>query len=298
MRKIKIAQVDAFTDKLFGGNPAGVCFNANELTEEEMKKIAREMNLSETAFILAPQKAEADFKLRYFTPESEVNFCGHATVGTLYELARDGDMDMHATGEYKFMVETNIGVLEMKVFKNSMEDIKIEFTAADIKLEKSKYSHEEFSKKMGIPIEKINQEKPIMLEKTLNYLYITINSLKDLGELKFDFEKIKEEFADDGYIIFCLLTTETYNAENQLHTRGLAPLVGVNEDPVTGSMQGGLGAYCLENDIVSETEIGTEQGHFIHRPGNTKIIMSGSKDNYSAKVLAQAKHVFSTEIIL
>lgn len=89
MKIIDLHQVDAFTDKLFGGNPAGVVTNADGLTEEEMQKIAREMNLSETAFVLKPTQDGADVRLCFYTPPGDrIKFCGHATIGTLFQLAQ------------------------------------------------------------------------------------------------------------------------------------------------------------------------------------------------------------------
>ena len=77
MRRYRIKQVDAFTDRPFGGNPAGVVIDAEDLTDSEMLSIANEMNLSETAFVLPSDKA--DFRIRWFTPKKEALFCGHAT---------------------------------------------------------------------------------------------------------------------------------------------------------------------------------------------------------------------------
>src|ERR1700733_1589477 len=89
MRVYKIHHIDSFTNVMFGGNPTVTVLNADSLTDEEMKKIAREMNLSETGFVLSSQKA--DFRLRFFTPPGdEIKFCGHATVGALCAIAREG----------------------------------------------------------------------------------------------------------------------------------------------------------------------------------------------------------------
>ena len=114
MRKIEIHQVDAFTDELFGGNPAGVVTNADLLSESEMQQIAREMNLSETAFVLSATDPEADLRLRFFTPaNTEIDFCGHATVGALAQLAWNGKLA--ATGRQSVTVETKAQTLPMEV---------------------------------------------------------------------------------------------------------------------------------------------------------------------------------------
>lgn len=90
MKKVSIYQVDAFTGKPFAGNPAGVVPEAEGLVGEELQLIAREMNLSETAFVTRSQDAGADFDVRFFTPVTEVDLCGHATIATFHLLAELG----------------------------------------------------------------------------------------------------------------------------------------------------------------------------------------------------------------
>ena len=116
MKTYKIKQIDAFTDRAFGGNPAGVVTSAEGLTDKEMQNIAKEMNLSETAFILKSNKA--DFRIRWFTPKKEVLFCGHATVASLYALAEEGLFGMSDAGIFDFKIETMVGIITIKVEKS------------------------------------------------------------------------------------------------------------------------------------------------------------------------------------
>src|ERR1035438_1546813 len=88
-KRIPIVQIDAFTDRAFGGNPAAVVLDAQGISDADMQSIAREMNLSETAF-LTPSQEGADYRLRWFTPGAEVTFCGHATVATGHAMREAG----------------------------------------------------------------------------------------------------------------------------------------------------------------------------------------------------------------
>src|SRR5258705_6519443 len=88
--RVPIVQIDAFTDQPFGGNPAAVVLDATGIGEAQMQAIAREMNLSETAFLSPPVTPDADYRLRWFTPGGEVTFCGHATVATGHALSEAG----------------------------------------------------------------------------------------------------------------------------------------------------------------------------------------------------------------
>jgi PhzF family phenazine biosynthesis protein len=300
MKTVKLSQVDAFTDRLFGGNPAGVVFEADFLTDDEMKNIAHEMNLSDTAFILKPTSKNADVKLRYFTSgKAEIKFCGHATVGALCEIARLGIFGMKGAANHKLKVETNAGVLPMEIVKKSDSDITIRFTAPKVELANYKSQGQEFSDRLVIPIEAVDTRYPIMIDSTLNYIYFAIKSLEELGKLEFNFQRIIDNFKSEGIVIFCLITPETFDKENTIHARGLAPLVGIPEDPFTGSMQAGLATYARENKIVPETlsEVCTEQGHFIGRPGFA-IIDLPSPNRPSYIISGKAIHVFSGEISL
>lgn len=300
MKKITVYQVDSFTTQIFGGNPAGVVADANALTDEEMKNIAREMNLSETAFILNPTKKNADIKLRYFTSgKSEITFCGHATIAALYEIGRADLCGTKKNGEYLLRIETNAGILPMEIIKKSADDITIRFTAPEVKLKKYKSQHAEFAKRFGLPVSALNKKSPVMIDTNLNYIYLSINSLKELGHLQFNFQQIEENFKNENIIVFCLLTPETFDTNNTIHSRGLAPLVGVPEDPFTGSMQTGLATYSKLNGLIPQNtkQLKTEQGHFIQRPGFATIDFPKNKDS-AMVVSGKAMHIFSGEITL
>lgn len=121
--KINIYQVDAFTDKIFGGNPAAVVPDARGLTDMDMQNIAMEMNLSETAFVI-PIDSE-NYKLRFFTPVSEVDLCGHATIASFYTLAYKGYIPSVKNGIKKVYQETKAGKLSVEIFFKNGEVEKV-----------------------------------------------------------------------------------------------------------------------------------------------------------------------------
>src|SRR5499425_2169244 len=101
----RFVQVDVFTDRVFGGNPLAVFLHGRGLDDERMQQIAREMNLSETVFLLPSATAEGAAALRIFTPAREVPFAGHPTIGTAWVLATHG----LARGASRFVLEEKIG---------------------------------------------------------------------------------------------------------------------------------------------------------------------------------------------
>lgn len=298
-RKIHVHQVDAFTSEKFGGNPAGVVLDAGELDETNMRKIARELNLSETAFVLPSKKG--DFQMRYFTPTGhEITFCGHSTVGALYMIAKEKRFGISRAGAYNFQVETLCGILKMEAAIDDEEEIRVAYEAPKIILKHVNISHENIAKAAGFELDLVDQSFPVMYEKTNKDLFVVIRSLEDLKKIDCDSKSLTQFSKQHNIVALCLLTREAFDKKNQFHMRCFAPMVGIPEDPFTGSVLGGLTAYVDMFEMLPKGShsFHVEQGHFIERPGVVKVEFSKSRGNYHAKVFAQAVHCFSTEINL
>ena len=296
MKDITIYQIDAFTNKLFSGNPAGVVVDANNLTEEEMQKIAREMNLSETSFIL--NSDNCDFRLRYFTPETEVKFCGHATVSALHVIALENKFGLSENSEKEFIVETKVGNLKMKVVYKDEKTIDIFFDAPDIKLIETDYTHKEVADAMSIDPALLNSRIQIYREQTNNFLYVAVNSLTDLGRVKYDYNKFKKFTDKENIVVACFAVNETFNPNNNIHCRVFGPSIGLVEDPVTGAVQGGLVAFMHKTGLLAkiDREVGSEQGDFVGRSGSIRISLRETNGEYKATIKASALKVFKTEL--
>lgn len=298
-RKVHVHQVDTFTNEKFEGNPAGVVLDAEELEESTMRKIARELNLSETAFVLSRDKG--NFQMRYFTPTGhEIAFCGHSTVGALYMIAKERRFGIKKIGDYEFDVKTLCGLLKMEVGINDREEIHVAYETPAIKLKKVKITHEEVAKAAGFGLHLVDQSIPVMYEETNKDLFIVIHSLEDLKKVECDPKSFTQFSKQHDIVALCALSPEAFEQKNQFHMRCFAPLVGIPEDPFTGSVLGGLTAYVDTFGLLPKgsNNFGVEQGHFIERPGVVKVEFSKKRGTYHAKVFAQAVHCFSTEIYL
>ena len=298
-RKVHVHQVDAFTNKKFGGNPAGVVLDADDLDETTMRKIARELNLSETAFVLSSEKAA--FKMRYFTPTGhEINFCGHSTVGALYMIAQEKRFGIEKAGIYPFEVETACGILKMEAKIDNNEEIKVAYETPTIKLQQTKISHFDVANAAGFEEPLINTSFPVMYEETNKDLFVVVQSLDALKKIECDPKSFAHFSKQHDIVALCVFCSEAFDLDNQFHMRCFAPLVGIAEDPFTGSVLGGLAAYIDTFKLLSKeiNSFRVEQGHFIERPGVVKVEFLRKRKPYHAKVFAQAVHCFSTEINL
>lgn len=302
MRTYPIHHVDAFTSKPFEGNSTVVVFDAETLSETEMAKIAQEMNLSETVFVLPPSYTgqSADFRLRFLTRSGdEVRFCAHASVGALFALAKAQKFGMTKPGQYQFQVQTNAGTFAMHIDAANPEVPLISYDLPTIDLTVAPYDHRELANSLGIEVDFLDRSKPVMIERTNNHLYFVTPSLKELGRLVVDQKKAKELAIRDKLVIFCALTPHAFDSQNQVHSRSFCPLIGIDEDPFTGSMQGGVAAYLFKHQMVDTTlgMIGSEQGHFLGRPGQVLIeIKKGPQ--FACKLHARAVQLYSAKLSL
>jgi trans-2,3-dihydro-3-hydroxyanthranilate isomerase len=296
MRKFKIYHVDSFTNELFGGNPTIAVLQADSLSEIEMKKIAREMNLSETGFVLKSQKA--DFRLRFFTPPgNEIKLCVHATIGALSAISQEGLYGCTKT-KNRLSVETNAGILEVEIDRTAPDSPRFIFGIPRIELIPAPYTLEEIVDELEIPKECIDFSKPLMLEKNQNYPYLAAKSLKSLEKISVNMDKAFRFCEKHQIVIICILTKGSFNPQNQLHARGFGPWVGIPEDPFTGSMQGGLAAYAISQGMIPQSKwIGVEQGHFMGRPGFVELEVTQFSP-IQVRLHGQSRTVFTAEFVL
>ena len=239
MKRITIHQIDAFTNQIFGGNPAAVVADAAELTDKEMQDIAREMNLSETAFVLPAQDKSSDIRVRYFTPKTEVKFCGHATIATLHMLAGAKLYGLGASGKNNIRIETLAGLFNMSVTNTELGS-RMNFTVPTPTLQEYELQGKQFSEAFGIDDIIDIDAKIFVEEKPQKFIFIPVVSLNALNKIHYDTEQVKDKFANTNTIIFCFYSRETTAKDSDLHARSFGPLIGLEEDPFTGAIQAGL----------------------------------------------------------
>ncbi len=299
MNKIKIKQVDAFTTVPHTGNPAGVVTDAKDLTDGQMQTIAREMNLSETAFILPPTKPGADLRIRWFTPSVEVPLCGHATVAGFHALAEEGKFGLNKKGVHSFKLETMSGILPVDVNKVEQK-ISVMLGLKIPTFEKANHYKIDLVRVLNITAGEFESELPILRH---DYLYIPVRRLHTLFTMKPNFLSISNFLSSRKLSGMCLFTTETVDRESVVHSRFFAPNFGINEDPVTGSAHGPL-AVLLYDSGVLETHDGqcvcqAEQGDAIGRRGRVKIELHVKDEKPTAvKIGGNAVTVMEGEMLL
>lgn len=266
MERRRALLVDAFTTEPYAGNPAGVVPKSEGLSEGQMQAIAAEIGASETAFIFP--SADADHRIRYFTPTTEVDLCGHATIASLAYLSQVGAFD---PGPYT--IETNVGVLDVEIG----EDGRSWMTQASPEVERVDLEIEEVASVLGInepAIEEVGQDLPIATASTgLPFLVVPIAYLEDLGSVSPDFDALEEMAESVDAAGVYAFTFDTLDRHSDIHGRAFVPGAGVPEDPVTGTASGAAGAYLREFEAFDSMpeELWFEQGHYVDRPGRVVV---------------------------
>jgi len=279
MKECDFIQVDVFTDQPFGGNPLIVFPDAEGLTVMEMQRLAREMNLSETTFVLPPQAPGADFKVRIFTPAKELPFAGHPVVGTHWVLAHLGLVELQEpVTEVRF--ELGVGVLPADLHVAAGEVERVVMTQGRPTFHAVLEELTDLTAGLGLPAEVITETGlPVQVVSTgVPQMMVPVRSLAEvrrLGADQLDVAALNRACRAVDTECVMVFAFETERPDADVHVRMFAPLLGVPEDPATGSANGGLGAYLVHHRAVPVTEptvhIVSEQGAELSRPSTLYV---------------------------
>lgn len=284
MRQYQVYQVDAFTKTKFSGNPAGVVLNADGLSEAEMQQIARELNNSETAFILSSDNDDYDVHVRFFTPTREVPICGHATIAAHYVLAIENQLE-----NTRIYQKTGAGILPVDIVKEG-DDYQIIMTQGKIEFGDTLQGKTLTDLLNGLHLnaDDLLEDYPVQIVSTgHSKVMLAIKNIKTLHALAPNMEQLKqvsEIINCNGFYVF---TRDDHDSDALIHGRMFAPIAGINEDPVTGNANGPLGAYLVHHQQVKHDgalfSFAAIQGEAMKRPGKINVAVKIS-DNQPIEV--------------
>jgi trans-2,3-dihydro-3-hydroxyanthranilate isomerase len=276
MNRYTFYQIDVFTDRPLSGNPLAVFPDAEGLEPETMQALAREMNLSETTFVLPSDRATR--RVRFFTPAAEIPLAGHPTVGTWWTLAELGFLNLPDAGVTQVRQETGAGILPVFVHSAGGKPVRVVMVQARPEFGPVLTDVELLGDALGGGGQTVLREPlPQVVSTALPQLMIPIGSLGELEGLPAGgngstLVELLRRFGTDCAMCY---TTETVDPKATVHCRMFAPGLGVPEDPATGSAAGALGAYMVRNRLVEPkggmARITVEQGIEIGRPSRIYV---------------------------
>ena len=270
MTKLNFHIVDVFAETKYAGNQLAVFRGAGKLSGVEMQRIAREINFSETTFILSDEPNKGGFEVRIFTPREEVPFAGHPTLGTAY-IINQAILQGKAN---EVVLNLKVGQIPVRFSPDGycwMKQIQPVFGP----------THEAgiLADVLGLNVHDLDERFPVEEVSTgLPFFIVPLKTIAALRQAKVDqgkyFELIKNTLAK-GILIFC---PETHEAGNDLSVRVFVDYYGVPEDPATGSGNGCLAGYLVKQRYFGQERINirSEQGYEIGRPSLLLLKAEGS----------------------
>jgi trans-2,3-dihydro-3-hydroxyanthranilate isomerase len=267
--QIAFEQVDVFTDRPFAGNALCVVPDATGLSTEQMQAIAREMNLSETTFVLPPTDPQAAYWMRIFTPAKEIPFAGHPSVGTAYVMASIGRFPLQEP-VIRIFQQVGIGTLPLDIEVSGGKPGRVIMTQGKPTFGGALRDLTPVAEALGVDVLALARTNlPVQVVSTgLAHLMVPIVNLDTIGRLRPNatlVDKLLGECGALGCFVFCLQAT---TPDIFAHARMFAPGAGVPEDPATGSAAGPLGAYLAVHGALPKTQTSfmLEQGIEMGRP--------------------------------
>ena len=267
--------IDAFTDRPLSGNPCAVIFDADPLTAATMQAIAREMNLSETAFVR--RSAVADVGARFFTPAEEIPLAGHPTLATIFGLVDSRRLALTGAAT-TFTLELPAGVITVAVQAQGGRVVQIVMSQLAPRF-LALYDPAEVLPAFGLRLEDALPGAPIQTVSTgTPQLFIPLRDHAALRRARVDHAVYPALRARGDFFsphLFCL---EGVTSSGHTFARHFGVPPDTPEDPFTGSATGGMAAYLWHYGLITTPTFVAEQGHWMGRPGQATVEVVGTPD--------------------
>jgi trans-2,3-dihydro-3-hydroxyanthranilate isomerase len=271
-KRYTIHVVDVFTEKPLAGNQLAVVLDAEGIPGEVMQRIAKEMNISETTFVLAPDDPGNAAKVRIFTPGAELPFAGHPTIGTSWVLFTEG---LIPGDSLEFALEEGVGPVHVRGERGAsgltfwMTHPKVSFGAV-------MPDRAAAAAALGLSEDDLVPEVPIQVGSTgVSFVYVALKDARSVDSAVSEKDRLARVFSE-GVFLFAAL------GRDRLYSRMFAPhVMGIHEDPATGSGSGPLGAFAVKYGLVPRSaavSLVSEQGTKMGRQSFVHIKLAYSAD--------------------
>ncbi len=281
---LKLHTLDVFTERRFGGNPLAVVHDADALDGKQMQTIARELNLSETVFLLKPANAAHSAKARIFTPGRELPFAGHPTVGTAILLAELRAPLANGQRDAIIVLEQGIGTVRVGVRLRAGQVPFAEFDAPKLpEMTGTLAARDRLADALGLLPREIGFENHTALRVAAGnkFAFVPVTSLEAIARARINAALWPGTFPQSEIDGVYLYTRQCLHTGSAFHARMFAPQLGVPEDPATGSAAVGLAGVVNEFDGLPDGphKRVIEQGHEMGRPSSIAltVIVEGGK---------------------
>jgi PhzF family phenazine biosynthesis protein len=300
-QRVRVFQVDAFTRQRFCGNPAGVVLEADALSDHDMQALSRELNNGDTAFLLRPDAADHDLRVRFFTPRTEAAFVGHATLAAHAVLAA-------LRLEPRRRQKQKSGVVEVDTLDTAPPRISIRQAPPSLGRRIEPQQLDALLDALALERADLDARCPAMIAgHGSTRLLLGVAAGEVLGRVRPDLPSLRALSVQLGAPGYFLFTLQPSRPGVLSESRMFCPALGIDEDPVSGNAHALLGAYLLHHGLIapaaarptqSETvEFSGAQGDFLGRPGRVSVALRLEQGILrSVSISGEAVIVFATEL--
>lgn len=273
MQTVRFKQVDVFSNERYKGNPVAVVLEAHGLSSEQMQAVANWTNLSETTFVLPPSESSADYQVRIFTPQGELPFAGHPTLGTAHALLESGMIALPQDG--RIIQQCKAGLITLDVKVDNTEQYHIAFSLPKEKITAlSSGQSKQLAGLMNCQCD--NQHPATIIDTGPQWVVMqaknadaVLNCQPDLAQLK----RHSSALHITGVTIFGRYPEGSIH---DIEVRSFAPICGIDEDPVCGSGNGSVAAYIRHYQLAfkNPAAIRSSQGQMLQRKGRMELLFT------------------------
>jgi trans-2,3-dihydro-3-hydroxyanthranilate isomerase len=294
MDKLEFYIVDVFAETKLTGNQLAVFNNAKPLSTDKMQRLAKEMNFSETTFITSNDDQENGYDVRIFTPEQELPFAGHPTLGTAYVIRKE----IIRKKVDKVLLNLKIGQIPV-AFEPKDNGIDILWMRQKAPIFGHDYGPEQWTEILGLDKEDFEENYPISEVSTGVFCFIApLKTLSAVKRAHINLKKFYNFIEKTNAKAVLIFAKETYKKDRDINARFFGHYYGVPEDPATGSANGCLAAYLVKYKYFGgmQIDVRVEQGYELGRPS---LLLLKAEDkggvfeiDVGGKVFLVAKGVF------
>ena len=300
--KVRVFQVDAFTTQRFCGNPAGVVLDAEHLSEQDMRALARELNTGDCAFVLPANASDHDLRVRFFTPRAEAAFVGHATLAAHAVFAA---LQLAPRRRQR----QKSGIVEVDTLAVSPPRIAIRQPPPPPARALGEAELALVLEALGLQRADLDPRCPSAIAGQGGArVLLGVAASSVLARVRPDFARLTALSARIGAPGYFLFTLRPAQAGVLTESRMFCPALGIEEDPVSGNAHALLGAYLLQHDLIGLSVPGAAdasgtieftgaQGHYVDRPGRVSVALAlERRELRSVSIIGEAVIVFETSL--
>ena len=277
--------VDAFTDQPLSGNACAIVFDADDLDRAAMQAVAREMNLSETSFVLRPtDPARADFRARYFTPGEEIPLAGHPTIATGFALVDSGRLKLDPTRDRTTIaLELPVGSIRVDIVhsaagRSGVAEVGMFQMTPQFRAE---YAPETAAPIFGLTPADLLPGVPVQTVSTgTPQLMLAVKDHDALRRARLDpvaYDRLRQKSGNEFFSAHVFALSGVTPKGNVFARHFTGPPASF-EDPFTGSATGGMGAFLWHYGLLDSPRFVAEQGHWLERPGAASVEVIGKRN--------------------